>query len=223
MCLMTQQNSGTHRSFAFVLLGKSASRCMTTSARFLSLLDASGKPLWLGSKDGADIAAIPITISALHATVQPHAISVNDIAGKDDMFEGEGILALGYPGIVGNEYLVRAISRGGIVAWLNPEEPYEKPFLIDANIYPGNSGGPVLKIPTGTDKFGNFNVGGGGKLLGIVSQAPSLNLNQEFTLQVPGAQLPLRVSTTAPVGGTGVIEPAAKIPALLKRFSAPKP
>ena len=95
------------------------------------------------------------------------------------MFEGATILVLGYPGIVGNQYLVRAISRSGIVAWLNPEEPYQKPFLIDANIYPGNSGGPVIKVPAGPDRFGNFVLGGGGgaKLLGIVSQAPGLNQN----------------------------------------------
>src|SRR5712692_11732759 len=117
------------------------------------LLDSSGKPRWLASEDGADIAAIPIVISELGATSQPHAISVSDIASPEDMFEGASILVLGYPGIVGNEYLVRAITRGGIIAWLNPEEPYGKPFMIDANIYPGNSGGPVISIPTGTNKL----------------------------------------------------------------------
>jgi S1-C subfamily serine protease len=112
----------------------------------LKLLDGSGRPLWLASEDGADIAAIPITISELHPAVQPHAISITDIASGQDMFEGGNVLVLGYPGIVGNEYLVRAISRGGIIAWLNPEDPYRRPFPIDANIYPGNSGGPVIEF-----------------------------------------------------------------------------
>lgn len=186
----------------------------------LKLLD-SGKPLWLASEDGADIAAMPIALSELHATVQPHAISLKDIATTEDMFEGATILVLGYPGIVGNEYLVRAISRSGIVAWLNPEEPYQKPFLIDANIYPGNSGGPVIKIPTGTNRFGSFIIGGETKLLGIVSQAPGIT--QTLELRVPGSVQPLRLAINIPLGGTGIIEPAGKIPALLKRFSARTP
>ena len=37
--------------------------------------------------------------------------------------DGASVIALGYPGIVGNEYLARAISRGGIIAWLNPRDP----------------------------------------------------------------------------------------------------
>jgi S1-C subfamily serine protease len=192
----------------------------------LSLLDATGKPKWHASEDGADIAAIPIEVADLHAPVLPHAISVNDIAKEQDVFEGATILALGYPGIVGNQYLVRAISRGGIIAWLNPDGPFEKPLIVDANIYPGNSGGPVLKMPTGVDKQGNFIIGGGGgaRLLGIVSQAPGQQ--QTMTFQVPGplgTPQPLTLTQSFPLGGTGIVEPASKIPALLASFYSPHP
>ncbi len=157
----------------------------------VKLLQPTGEPIWHAPNSGADIAAIPITIAQLQASgqQQPHAISTQDLATSDDLYEGASLLVLGYPGIVGNEYLVRAISRGGIIAWTNPESPYKKPFLIDANIYPGNSGGPVISLPTGADKYGNFGIGAKPKLLGIVSKAPGQNT--DILLQVPGAVQPL--------------------------------
>jgi hypothetical protein len=153
----------------------------------------------------------------LTSGVQPHAIFVSDIATKDDMFEGANVVALGYPGIVGNEYLVRSIVRAGIIAWMSPDDPYGKPFLIDANIYPGNSGGPIIRIPTGLTKQGGFSIGGKPTLLGIVSKAPGID--QDVTLTVPGSPQPLHLKQSIPLGGTGVIEPALKIPAILKKLA----
>ena len=38
----------------------------------------------------------------------PHGVSLSNIAAfPDDLFEGANVLVVGYPGIVGNEYLVR--------------------------------------------------------------------------------------------------------------------
>jgi hypothetical protein len=76
----------------------------------LPLFSPSGQQLWVGSDDGADIAAIPITTAELGLTpgVTPHGISLSNIAAfPDDLFEGANVLVVGYPGIVGNEYLVR--------------------------------------------------------------------------------------------------------------------
>ena len=62
--------------------------------------------------------------------------------------EGDGVLVLGFPlGIAGDERNY-AIARQGIIAriqdWLNGVVPT---FLIDASIFPGNSGGPVVTRP----------------------------------------------------------------------------
>jgi hypothetical protein len=169
------------------------------------------------------LSAIPITTAELGLTpgVTPHGISLSNIAASpDDLFEGANVLVVGYPGIVGNEYLVRSIVRYGAISWINPEHPYEKPFLIDANIYPGNSGGPVIRIPIGVDKFGTVQLGGGKlAVLGIVSQAPGLD--QDVSLTVPGYPLPLHLRQSIPLGGTGVIEPAFnKIAALVNKLAA---
>ncbi len=62
--------------------------------------------------------------------------------------EGDGVFVLGFPlGIVGEDRN-QAIVRQGVIArmqgWLNGNEDT---FLIDASIYPGNSGGPVFTKP----------------------------------------------------------------------------
>jgi len=181
------------------------------------LRDASGADLWRALDDGSDIAAIPLAPSM---NGQP-AAAAGSVAQSEEVFEGESIITLGYPGIVGREYLIRAISRGGIIAWLNPQNPHDSRFLIDCNVYPGNSGGPVILVPGGFDKFGNFNIGGRPALLGIVVEAPGQS--QEVSLNVPGVRTPLILHQEIPVGGTGVVEPASKVSKLLQSLEAKAP
>jgi S1-C subfamily serine protease len=109
----------------------------------ITLRDSAVNDLWKCLPDESDVAIIKSPPPMVEN--QP-AVPLSVIATEDDFFEGANVIVLGYPGIVGNEYLVRAINRGGIVAWLNPKDAYGNPFLVDANIYPGNSGGPVIKV-----------------------------------------------------------------------------
>ncbi len=179
------------------------------------LRDDAGNDLWKSLPDGSDVA----TIKAPPPTqLNQPAVTTSVIAKEDDFFEGANVIVLGYPGIVGNEYLVKAINRGGVVAWLNPKDAYESPFLIDANVYPGNSGGPVIKVPSGYNKQGTLVLGGQAVLLGIVSQAPGQV--QDLELRVPGNFLPLKIHQEIPVGGTGVVVPATKVLQLLKTVQA---
>lgn len=52
---------------------------------------------------------------------------------------------------------------------MSPGDPTGQPFLIDAMVFPGNSGGPVFRQPTGVDRLGNMNVGGRVSFLGAGS------------------------------------------------------
>ena len=83
--------------------------------------------------------------------------------------EGDGVFVLGFPlGLAGEERNY-GIVRQGIIArvqdWLRGDS---KEFLIDASIFPGNSGGPVLTKPETTaiqgTKFNNQC-----RLIGMVS------------------------------------------------------
>src|SRR5258708_25065322 len=82
----------------------------------LRLRDTSGRDLWVGAADGSDVAAIasePQDVGGTHTQV---AVSLEDFAGAKDLYQGGTVIVLGYPAIVCDEYLIRAIVRAGIVA-----------------------------------------------------------------------------------------------------------
>jgi S1-C subfamily serine protease len=118
----------------------------------IQLTTPTGANIWTGAPD-ADLAIIPVPASFMKLPL--HGIGYQDFANsKDDLFDGATVFVYGYPevitSLVGNQALVRAITRSGIVAWTDPSGPLNNPFLIDANVLPGNSGGPVFKIPSGS-------------------------------------------------------------------------
>lgn len=76
-----------------------------------------------------------------------HALTLDQLLDIDTS-EGDGVFVLGFPlGLVGEDRNY-TIVRQGIIArvqdWLKGNS---RTFLIDASIFPGNSGGPVLLKP----------------------------------------------------------------------------
>lgn len=73
---------------------------------------------------------------------------IEDMKNKIGTTEGDEIYALGYPmGLVGNtrQYV---ILRGGVIARVRDMlEGYSSDYIIDASVFPGNSGGPVVVRP----------------------------------------------------------------------------
>lgn len=182
-------------------------------------LKEKNRRLWIAHKDpSVDLAAIPLDLSvreAGRATASP--VPVQAYASANDVFEGASVLVFGYPGAVGPTYWTKAVVRAGIVAWTDPERPLANPFLIDSAIYPGNSGGPVFKVPTGLDRHGNLSLGGKVAFLGIISQGrkainPLRAAGREVELQGPAG--PTAVLSEQWVG-IGVVEPAERVRELL--------
>lgn len=68
---------------------------------------------------------------------------------ESEFREGNEVFVLGFPLGLAGESRNYTIVRQGIVArihdWYDDEA---KVFLVDASIFPGNSGGPVLAKPT---------------------------------------------------------------------------
>ena len=80
-----------------------------------------------------------------------HHVFLRDQARATGISEGDGVFVLGFPlGIAGAQRNY-VIVRQGVVArirdWL---DGHQNSFLIDASIFPGNSGGPVLIKPEAT-------------------------------------------------------------------------
>lgn len=88
----------------------------------------------------------------------------------EEYYEGKEIYVLGYPGAVGLDLLNKAIIRKGIISWVPGNINSTEKILIDCNIFPGNSGGPVFSIPKNTGVILDDTVFHGAKFFGIVSE-----------------------------------------------------
>jgi len=184
-------------------------------------LTQRGRRRWLVHPDPAvDLACLPLIIPPDEAgRTQIPAVTMDDFASAKDIYEGAPVVVLGYPGAVGPHFWTRAIVRQGIIAWVSPTKSQSTPFLIDSNVFPGNSGGPVFKLPAGTDRHGHFAAGGKVTFLGIVTQARIQKLpltvgGKELEVQLKGRKKPEALFVPSFVG-LGVIEPALRIKQLL--------
>lgn len=184
----------------------------------LDLLDNKNQRYWIAHPDSTvDLACLPVDLESKvsdgqNVSVLPYSI----IASLENSFEAQEIFALGFPGIGGLDYATKPIVRRGIISWISPANPDKTPFLIDCNIFPGNSGGPIFANQSGVGKLGGFNLGGGFSFLGIVSKYlnkinPVLSQNYKNILDDKGGKI-LSMETFS----LGIIEPAERVKELLQ-------
>ena len=183
-------------------------------------LKDKGKRLWTPHPTASvDLAAIPLRIAKdVAGRESVPFVPLGNFASADDIYEGAPVIVLGYPGAVGPTFWTRAVVRSGIIAWVNPKNPAGEQLVIDSMIFPGNSGGPAFKIPTGIDRHGNFAIGGRVAFLGIVSQGrkqvmPLVAEGKQIEIQ--GSQGPISVVTEQWIG-VGILEPPVRVAELLK-------
>ena len=181
-------------------------------------LIADGKNLWTGSED-ADLAVVGLP--DLSKSKDLHGISFEDFGGENDVFQGASVVVFGYPELLGPDFQTTPIARNGIIAWTDPNGRLDHTFLVDANVFSGNSGGPVFHLPTGISRTGGFVVGGAAKLIGIVSkdayEEAQVRVGQTpitVTDKQTGAVAPMTAQVLN-IGGIGIIEPALKAKKLI--------
>jgi len=183
-----------------------------------------GKRLWLSPGSGVDLACIALTMTPMEVgRAEVPYVPVEAFASADDLFEGAGVFALGYPASEDPKEpwsrITRPLLRHGIIAWVSPSRPEDALIVVDAAISPGNSGGPVFRVPSGVDRLGNFVLGQKVTFLGIATQMRLTTL----PLVVGGGAAPEvdekgkpNPKAQSPVG-LGVVEPAARVRLLLER------
>jgi hypothetical protein len=184
----------------------------------------NGRMLWRGADD-ADLAVA--AVPNLSAYSDLHGIRISDFGGEDDLYQGASVIVFGYPELLGPDYQITPIARGGIVAWTNPNGRFDHTFLVDANVFSGNSGGPVFHTSGGLTRGGAFAIGGAPRLIGIVSKdayeeapvhagpAPANSLNP-----LTGEVTPITAQVLN-IGGIGVVEPISKAKRLVVDFLDP--
>lgn len=121
----------------------------------IDLIDSQGNLVWVAHpNDNVDIAAIPINRDLLVKDgirlrfIPEENMAFMDTIKKRGIAQGDGVFVLGFPmGIAGvaRNYV---LARGGIISRLDDEViNQDYAFYIDANIFPGNSGSPVILRP----------------------------------------------------------------------------
>jgi len=143
----------------------------------VTLLNEKNQPLWIRHEDeNVDIAIFPINGQKLKEEGIRFFFFAEDLhTFLSSQFKeigistGDGIFVLGFPLGIRGETRNFVIVRQGIIARADEEVLKKHFFFIDAQIYPGGSGGPVILKPELVSITGTKNVGRAG-LIGIISK-----------------------------------------------------
>lgn len=119
----------------------------------MNLVSNDGKQLWMGHPNpDVDIAVMPILLNIVQNDGMKwgffqsdfHSFTVNEME-ENRLYEGESIFVLGFPmGLVTSDRQY-VFARGGIISRIKDiYEKRSKDYVIDALVFPGNSGGPVI-------------------------------------------------------------------------------
>lgn len=142
----------------------------------LDLLDGTGEAVWITHSDpDVDVAVMPVNAQLLKEhgiqfaffQADKHVLRQAE-AQAAGVSEGDSVFVLGFPLADPGTERNYVIVRHGVVARIRDSFAGTTPhFLVDASIFPGNSGGPVVTKPelvaiTGTKSLSTAN------LLGMV-------------------------------------------------------
>ncbi len=130
---------------------------LETQTYNIPLHNRDGSISWTLHPDpNCDVAVIPILVNKLKEDgiqveffpENPDTTITVERAKENGTSEGDGVFVLGFPlGLSGGEYNYTIVRQGNIARirdWVNGSS---NTFLIDASVFPGNSGGPVILKP----------------------------------------------------------------------------
>ena len=121
-----------------------------------ALVNSEGKPQWQGHPDESiDVAVQSINVELLHKDGIRFSFFASDLhvlpfakAYDLGLSEGDPVFVLGFPfGLIGKERNYALVRHGTIARARDTLDNSSHEFLLDASIFPGNSGGPVITQP----------------------------------------------------------------------------
>ena len=120
----------------------------------IDLVNGDGKPVWVAHPD-VDVAAVGMEASRLRAEGVRFSFFRTDTQVADlrraaelGLCEGDGVFVLGFPlGLVGDHRNYAVVRQGAIARIRDALAGTTNEFLVDATVFPGNSGGPVVSRP----------------------------------------------------------------------------
>ena len=130
-----------------------------------TLIAESGRPWMNAPKADVSILSISHLSWSSSDTLDHKAFGVSLFKTWDYLQEGDDLYVLGFPMQIGTADHYSPVYRSGIIAL----KQNKGEFLIDCNIYPGNSGGPVFLRPAIYDDRADSNEGRQASFVGIVS------------------------------------------------------
>jgi hypothetical protein len=121
----------------------------------LELVNSKLEPVWFGHPNpDVDIAVIEIDFAKLRQDGMQLATFISNRDGttawmhEEQLTEGDDVYVLGFPmGMVGGDRNAVIVRSGTIARVRDVLSAGAIAFLIDASVYPGNSGGPVVLKP----------------------------------------------------------------------------
>ena len=121
----------------------------------LDLADRAGPIMVTSEQNDVDVAIIPVNYRQLReqglpigAFVQGRHSATTERLAKEGLAEGDPVFLLGYPMWITQGFRHTVLVRGGTVARLREAlAGASDTYLVDATIFPGNSGGPVVARP----------------------------------------------------------------------------
>lgn len=110
---------------------------------------------WTSNPDGKDVSVLPVNIDILRqkafgVTFFADDEMVADVSKLKDLkvAAGDGVFVLGFPMGLVEDWRNAVIVKSGIIARIEDMLIFRSDaFLIDALVFPGNSGGPVVLRP----------------------------------------------------------------------------
>ncbi len=121
-----------------------------------TVVDINGAPTWTGHpNDQADVAVLGVNPDVLHQEGMKFAFFQSDeaILQRADMntrevTEGDSVFVLGFPmGLMAVDHQYVILRSGALARVRDFLDSRSDEYIIDVQVFPGNSGGPVILKP----------------------------------------------------------------------------